>query len=159
MINPELPINFTFQTTLNKQISFSGISLHRGIISNMTIKPSKVNTGIVFRRIDKNYKLNNIKAHFLNVSDTLMCTKMTNEHNLSISTVEHLMAALIGFGIDNAIVEVDCPELPILDGSSSQFITAFKNVGLKKLNENRKVINVLKTVSVLEKDRSISTML
>jgi len=156
MINSELPVNFTCQTTLNKQINFSGISLHKGVISNMTIKPSKVNTGIVFQRIDKNYKQNVINAHFLKVSDTLMCTKLTNEHSISISTVEHLMAAFIGFGVDNVIVEVDCPELPILDGSSSQFIKAFKKVGLKKLNGNRKVINVLKKVSVNEKDRSIS---
>jgi len=156
MINPELPVNFTCQTTLNKQINFSGISLHKGVISNMKIKPSKANTGIVFRRTDKNYKQNVINAHFLNVSDTLLCTKLTNEHTLSISTVEHLMAALIGFGVDNVIVEVDCPELPVLDGSSSQFIRSFKKVGLKKLNENRKVINVLKKVSVFGKDRSIS---
>ena len=156
MINPELPVNFTCQTTLNKQINFSGISLHKGVISNMKIKPSKANTGIVFRRTDKNYKQNVINAHFLNVSDTLLCTKLTNEHTLSISTVEHLMAALIGFGVDNVIVEVDCPELPILDGSSSQYIRSFKKVGLKKLNENRKVINVLKKVSVFGKDRSIS---
>ena len=156
MINSKLPVNFTCQTTLNKQINFSGISLHKGVISNMKIKPSKANTGIVFRRTDKNYKQNVINAHFLNVSDTLLCTKLTNEHTLSISTVEHLMAALIGFGVDNVIVEVDCPELPILDGSSSQYIRSFKKVGLKKLNENRKVINVLKKVSVFGKDRSIS---
>ena len=114
MIDARLPVNFTCQTTLNKQINFSGISLHKGVISNMTIKPSKVDMGIVFRRIDKNYKKNVINAHFSNVSDTLMCTKLTNEYNLSISTVEHLMAALIGFGIDNVMIEVDCPELPIL---------------------------------------------
>ena len=85
MMNSELPVNFTCQTTLNKQINFSGISLHKGVISNMTIKPSKVNTGIVFQRIDKNYKQNVINAHFLQVSDTLMCTKLTNEHSISIS--------------------------------------------------------------------------
>ena len=74
----------------------------------------------------------------------MMCTQLSNEYNLSISTVEHLMAAFIGFGIDNALVEVDCSELPILDGSSSNYIKAFKKIGLKYLESPRKVINVLK---------------
>ena len=83
----------------------------------------------------------------------MLCTKLSNECNLSISTVEHLMAAFIGFGIDNALVEVDCSELPILDGSSSNYIKAFNKTGLKYLDTHRKVIHVLKKVSVNEDDR------
>ncbi len=143
------------QTTLNKSISFSGISLHKGIVSNLKIKPAEENTGIIFKRIDKN-RNNIIKAKYNFVSNTMMCTKLTNEYNLSISTVEHLMAAFLGFGIDNALVEVDCSELPILDGSSSNYITAFKKTGIKYLNSHRKVIHVLKKVSINEYDRYIS---
>ena len=121
----------SLQTTLKNSITFSGISLHKGIVSNLKIKPANEDSGIIFKRIDK---INNniIKANYSSVSNTMMCTKLS-EYNLSISTVEHLMAAFIGFGIDNAIIEVDCSELPILDGSSSNYIKAFKKIGLKYL--------------------------
>ena len=147
--------NNSLQTTLKNSISFSGISLHKGIISNLIIKPAKEDTGIIFKRIDK---INNniIKANYNSVSNTMMCTQLSNEYNLSISTVEHLMAAFIGFGIDNALVEVDCSELPILDGSSSNYIKAFKKIGLKYLESPRKVIHVLKKVTITENDRYIS---
>ncbi len=131
----------SLQTTLNNSISFSGISLHKGIISNMKIQPADDDTGIIFKRIDKTNN-NIIYAKYNFVSNTMLCTKLTNEYNVSISTVEHLMAAFIGFGIDNAIVEVDCSELPILDGSSSNYIKEFKKIGIKYLKRHRKVINV-----------------
>ena len=118
-------VNNKFQTTLNSKVKFSGISLHKGIMSNLTIKPSEEDTGIVFKRIDK-FENNLIQAKYNFVSNTIMCTKLSNEFNLSVSTVEHLMAAFIGFGVDNALVEVDCSELPVLDGSSSKYIQAFK---------------------------------
>ena len=108
-------VNNKFQTTLNSTVKFSGISLHKGIMSNLTIKPSEEDTGIVFKRIDK-FENNLIQAKYNFVSNTIMCTKLSNEFNLSVSTVEHLMAAFIGFGVDNALVEVDCSELPILYG-------------------------------------------
>ena len=147
--------NSSLQTTLKNSISFSGISLHKGIVSNLIIKPANEDTGIIFKRIDK---INNniIKANYNSVSNTMMCTQLSNEYNLSISTVEHLMAAFIGFGIDNALVEVDCSELPILDGSSSNYIKAFKKIGLKYLESPRKVIHVLKKVTITENDRYIS---
>lgn len=147
--------NSSLQTTLNNSINFSGISLHKGIVSNLKIKPAEEDTGIIFKRIDKNYN-NIIRANYNFVSDTMMCTKLSNEYNVSISTVEHLMAAFIGFGIDNALVEVDCSELPILDGSSSNYIQAFKKMGLKYLKGQRKVIQVLKKISINENDRYIS---
>ena len=148
-------INSRFQTTLKKNIQFSGITLHKGIIVNITIKPSEADTGITFVRIDKK-KNNIIKAKYSNVSNTLLCTKLSNTYNNSISTVEHLMAAFLGFGIDNACIEVDGPEIPILDGSSAPFIHSLKKVGFKTLPQERKVINVLKKVSVIEKHRSIT---
>ena len=148
------PVDYTYQTTLNNILTFSGITLHKGIISNLKIKPSQEDTGISFIRTDAKSQ-NIVKAHYLNVAETNLCTKLSNNKGISISTVEHLMAAFIGFGVDNAIVEVDGPELPILDGSSAPFVNAFKDVGIKKLNQKRKVINVLRKVSIIEKDRYI----
>jgi len=155
MVDVLNPINSRFQTTLKKNIQFSGITLHKGIIANITIKPSEADTGITFVRIDKK-KNNIIKAKYSNVSNTILCTKLSNTYNNSISTVEHLMAAFLGFGIDNACIEVDGPEIPILDGSSAPFIHSFKKAGVRTLPQERKVINVLKKVSVIEKDRSIT---
>ena len=154
MKNPINPVDYTYQTTLNNILTFSGITLHKGIISNLKIKPSQEDTGISFIRTDAKSQ-NIVKAHYLNVAETNLCTKLSNNKGISISTVEHLMAAFIGFGVDNAIVEVDGPELPILDGSSAPFVNAFKDVGIKKLNQKRKVINVLRKVSIIEKDRYI----
>ena len=155
MQNLNCPVDSKYQNTLNNSLTFSGITLHKGIISNIQIKPSQEDTGISFIRTDA--KNNNIiKAHYLNVSETNLCTKLSNNNGISISTVEHLMAAFIGFGIDNALVEVDGPELPILDGSSAPFVNAFKRTGIKTLNQKRKVINVLKKVSIIEKDRFIT---
>ena len=148
-------VNNKFQTTLNNIVKFSGISLHKGIMSNLTIKPSEEDTGIVFKRIDK-FENNLIQAKYNFVSNTIMCTKLSNEINLSVSTVEHLMAAFIGFGVDNALVEVDCSELPILDGSSSKYIQAFKKIGLKYLDSHKKIVNVLRKVSIIENDRFIT---
>ena len=155
MVDVLNPINSRFQTTLKNNIQFSGITLHKGIIANITVKPSGADTGITFVRIDKN-KNNIIKAEYSNVSNTLLCTKLSNTYNNSISTVEHLMAAFLGFGIDNACIEVDGPEIPILDGSSAPFIHSFKKVGVTTLSKERKVINVLKRISVIEKHRSIT---
>ena len=135
------PVDYMYQTTLNNSLTFSGITLHKGIVSNIKINPSQEDTGISFIRTDaKSHNI--IKAHYLNVSETNLCTKLSNNNGISISTVEHLMAAFIGFGIDNALVEVDGPELPILDGSSAPFVNAFKKTGIKNLNQKRKVINV-----------------
>ena len=155
MRNINSHVDSKYQTTLNDTLTFSGITLHKGIISNIKIKPSQEDTGISFIRTDAK-EHNIIKAKYLNVSGTNLCTKLSNNNGISISTVEHLMAAFVGFGIDNAIVEVDGPELPILDGSSAPFVNAFKNIDIKKLNQKRKVINVLKKVSVIEKDRFIT---
>ena len=131
------------QYTLKEKIELSGIGLHNGIKVNLTIKPSKPNTGIIFKRIDLN-KENIISANFKNVIEPILCTKLENENGASVSTVEHLMAAFYGEGIDNALVEVDAPEIPIMDGSAVDFVDAIRSVGIEEQNEPRKFIKALK---------------
>ena len=120
------PVDEIFQTTLLNNVNFSGIALHNGLTSNLKIIPASANTGITFIRTDLENKSNLIHANFNNVSETKLCTKLTNDFNVSVSTVEHLMAAFMGYGIDNARVEIDGPETPILDGSSLPYINSFK---------------------------------
>ena len=103
------------QKTLKEKINLKGIGLHNGVEVNLTIKPSKPNTGIIFKRLDINSN-NIIHANFKNVVEPVLCTKIKNENGVTISTVEHLMAAFYGEGIDNALVEVDASEIPIMDG-------------------------------------------
>ena len=109
------------QKTINKTLYFEGITLHKGKNAKMRILPSEPNSGIVFKRIDLR-KDNLISANFFNVSDATLCTTLTNEANVKVSTVEHLMAAFYGMGVDNALVEIDQEEIPIMDGSSKAFV-------------------------------------
>ncbi len=144
-----------YQKTLNDEIKFQGIGLHSGVKVNLTIKPLKPNSGITFKRVDiKNNNL--IHADFKNVVDPILCTKIINEHGVSVSTVEHLMAAFYGEGIDNALVEVDAPEIPIMDGSAVDFVDAIKSVGVEVQNQPRKFIKVLKKVEVKDGEKFIS---
>ena len=145
-----------YQTTLQNIVTFSGIALHNGHTSNLRILPAEANSGINFIRTDLSKHLNLIKANFKNVSDTKLCTRLTNDFNVSVSTVEHLMAAFMGYGIDNAMVEINCPETPILDGSSLSYINSFKKAGVKILPEKRKIINILKKVNINQNDKFIS---
>ena len=144
-----------YQTSISENIEIKGIGLHSGIGVNLIIKPSKVNTGISFRRVD--LKENNIiNADFKNVVDPVLCTKLENANGDSISTVEHLMAAFYGEGIDNALVEVDAPEIPIMDGSSVDFVEAIRSVGVEDQTEPKKFIKVLKKVEVKDGQKFIS---
>ena len=143
------------QKTLNEEIKFKGIGLHSGVDVNLTIKPSKPNSGITFKRIDLENN-NLIQADFKNVVDPVLCTKLKNEHGVSVSTVEHLMAAFYGEGIDNALVEIDAPEIPIMDGSALDFVEAIRSVGVEEQNQARKFVNVLKKVEVKDGDKFIS---
>ena len=143
------------QYTLKEKIELSGIGLHNGIKVNLTIKPSKPNTGIIFKRIDLN-KENIISANFKNVIEPILCTKLENENGASVSTVEHLMAAFYGEGIDNALVEVDAPEIPIMDGSAVDFVDAIRSVGIEEQNEPRKFIKALKKVEVQDGQKYMS---
>ena len=131
------------QKTINKKISFSGIGLHTGINVEINLIPSAPNTGIVFKRID--IKQNNIIIPtFENVIDTTLCTTLSNESGVKVSTIEHLMGALYGLGIDNLLVEVNAQELPILDGSAKIFIENILSVGIKYSSTPIKLIKIEK---------------
>ncbi len=145
----------TNQYTIKDNIKLSGIGLHNGETVNITIKPAPVNSGISFKRIDL-HNDNIVKANFKNVIEPVLCTKLTNNSNASVSTVEHLMAAFYGEGVDNAIVEIDAPEVPIMDGSAAEFVEAIKNVGIEKQKDLRKFIKVLKKVEVSDGKKFIS---
>ncbi len=136
------------QKTINESFSVSGITLHNGTISNLTVHPAAANTGILFRRID--LKISNektiIDAKYNNVSHSDLCTKITNQHKISVSTIEHLMSALHGMGIDNANIEVDCNELPILDGSSIEYVNLIETVGVRSLDVEKNFISILRPI-------------
>ena len=146
----------TNQKTLADQIEFQGIGLHSGLKVKLIVKPSKPNTGIVFKRVDIKNKDNIIKANFKNVEDPILCTKIKNGSGASVSTVEHLMAAFYGEGIDNALVEIDSSEVPIMDGSALDFVDAIKSVGIEEQNQPRKFIKVLKKVELTDGEKFIS---
>ena len=143
------------QKTIKEKISLRGIGLHNGVEVSLTVKPSKPNTGIVFKRVDINND-NIIDANFKNVVEPILCTKIRNESGVTVSTVEHLMAAFYGEGIDNALVEVDASEIPIMDGSAVDFVDAIRSVGLEEQKEPRKFIKVLKKVEIKDGQKFIS---
>ena len=143
------------QKTINKPIKLKGVGLHNGIIADLVIKPADENFGIKFCRVDID-KNDLISADFKNVIEPILCTKISNKNGIFVSTVEHLMAAFFGEGIDNALVEIDSSEVPILDGSASEFVDAIRSVGLKEQKELRKFIKVLQKVEVKEGSKYIS---
>ena len=141
--------------TINKPIRLCGVGLHNGVKANVVIKPAEANSGINFCRVDiNNSKV--IKANYQNVVEPILCTKIQNSSGLTVSTVEHLMASFFGEGIDNAIVEIDSSEVPILDGSASEFVEAIRSVGTKDQKELRKFIKVKKKIEVKEGEKYIS---
>ena len=143
------------QKTIKGVIELKGVGLHNGIEVNLTIKPADPGTGIIFKRVDLNSS-NTIDANFKNVVEPILCTKLKNKKGITISTVEHLMAAFYGEGIDNALVEIDAPEIPIMDGSAVEFVDAIRSVGVIEQNEQRQFIKVLKKVEVKEGNKFIS---
>ena len=145
-----------FQKTIKESIQLEGVGLHNGLNVNISIKPAEVNSGIVFKRTDVDSSKNLIEADYKNVTSPILCTKIKNSHGVSISTIEHLMAAFYGEGIDNAIVEIDSAEIPIMDGSSFDFVEAIRSVGMEKQNFSRKFIKVLKKVEVKDGSKYIS---
>ncbi len=143
------------QKTLKKTATFSGVGLHNGKLANVSIKPSGPNTGIVFKRVD--LKSNNyVYPSFTNVTNTLLNTTISNEHGVKVSTIEHLMGALFGLGIDNALVEINNEEVPILDGSAKEFIEILKSCGLEKSEVPIKIIKIQKKIAYLHGDKFIS---
>ena len=144
-----------YQKTLKSKINFKGVSLHSGLVANLAVKPSAPNSGITFVRVDYKGKEKIIQAHISNALPAKLCTTISNKQ-VSISTIEHLMSALSGMSIDNAIVEVDSQELPILDGSSKEFAVAIQDVGTTVQSSEKKYIKILKKIIIKDKDKSIS---
>jgi UDP-3-O-[3-hydroxymyristoyl] N-acetylglucosamine deacetylase len=143
------------QKTLNKPISFSGIGLHSGKVVNLKINPSEPDSGIIFRRIDLNNN-NLIYPNFANVSNTSLNTTISNENGIKVSTIEHLMGALFIAGIDNALIEIDNEEVPILDGSAKEFINKILNSELKISKNPIRIIKVNKKIEFNDGDKRIS---
>ena len=143
------------QKTISKKISFSGVGIHSGKSVNMNILPASPNTGIVFKRVD--IKKNNIVYPlYNNVTDTTLCTTISNTHGVQISTIEHLMGAFYGIGIDNAIIELDSKEVPIMDGSAKLFLEGINNAGVKFSGQPIKIIKINKEISFNEGEKFIS---
>ena len=143
------------QKTIKKTIKIDGVGLHNGKQVHMEIKPAQPNTGILFKRTDlKNNNL--IVPGVFNVSSALYCTTISNNFGASVSTIEHLMGALYGMGIDNALIEIDNDEVPILDGSAKIFVEKIKKVGIEKSEIPIKIIKILNTISLKEGNKTIS---
>ena len=143
------------QKTVKNIIKFSGIGLHSGEEVNLSIKPAVPNTGIIFKRVDLSQK-NLIYPSFENVSNTSLNTTISNEHGVEVSTIEHLMGALFCSGVDNALIEIDNVEVPILDGSAKNFIEKILLTGLEVSSTPIKIIKINKKVEFSDGNRSIS---
>ena len=143
-----------YQKTLSKNVKFSGIGLHSGKSCSINVIPAKEDEGIVFKRVDVK-KNNLIKANFKNVSSARLCTTLQNDYGVKVSTVEHLLAAFYITGIDNAVVEIDNEEVPIMDGSSKDFIKGIKKIDLIDQLKKRKYLNILKKVELIDGNRKI----
>jgi UDP-3-O-[3-hydroxymyristoyl] N-acetylglucosamine deacetylase len=144
------------QKTLKEPIEFEGVGLHNGIKVNLCIKPAEANTGIKFKRIDVDSDKNIIEANYKNVNSPILCTKIKNSYGVSVSTIEHLMAAFYLEGIDNALVEIDAPEVPIMDGSAFDFVEAIRSYGSQDQKYSKKFIKVLKKVEMKNGPKYIS---
>ena len=143
------------QKTINKDLTFKGIGLHSGIAVTMTVKPAAPNSGIIFKRID--LKENNIIIpNIFNVSSAIFCTTISNEVGVSVSTVEHLMGALYGLGIDNVLIEIDNQEVPILDGSAKLFVAAISKIGIKHSDAPIKIVKIQKKIEFIDGNKTIS---
>lgn len=144
------------QKTINKKVSCNGIGLHSGKEVKMILLPGPANSGIIFKRVDIFDQNNQIFAHYKNVITTNLGTTIANSSSVKIATIEHLMAAIWGCGIDNLIIELDAEEIPIMDGSSAAFIFLIECAGIHVQEEPRKMIEILKTISVQDGDKSLT---
>lgn len=142
----------TFQKTLRNSISCTGVGVHSGNVVNMTLRPAEAGTGIVFRRTDVDAAIADVPARYDTVTELVMCTTIANEAGVKVATIEHLMAAFSGSGIDNALVELDGPEVPVMDGSSAPFIFLIECADVIDQAKPRQFIKVLKEISVTDGD-------
>ena len=148
-------MSYLTQKTIKNETSFSGISLHSGLVVNLSIKPANPDFGIVFKRVD--LKINNlVYPNFANVTNTSLNTTIENEFGVKVSTIEHLMGALFCLGIDNALIEIDNEEVPILDGSAKEFIEKIISTGFKESSSPIKIIKINREVGYSEGEKSIS---
>ena len=148
-------MSYLNQKTIKNSISFSGIGLHTGVNINVSIKPANPDTGIIFKRVDL-HNNNIVYPNFLNVTSTSLNTTISNEFGVKVSTIEHLMGALFGLGIDNVIIELDNEEVPILDGSAKEFIEKIIPAGFEISEAPIKIIKINKKVEFKHENRSIS---
>ena len=148
-------MSYLTQKTIKNNVNFCGIALHSGLSVNVCIKPAEPNFGIIFKRIDlKNNNL--VYPNFMNVTNTALNTTVENQFGVKVSTIEHLMGALFGLGIDNALIEIDNQEVPILDGSAKLFIDKILSEGFSQSNVPIKIIKINKEVTFSQDERFIS---
>ena len=143
------------QKTISKNIQVQGVGLHSGKKATLTIKPAKPNTGIVFKRVDLD-KNNEIIPDVYNVCSAVLCTTISNEYGAKVSTIEHLMGALFGLGIDNVLIEINSEEVPILDGSGKIFVEKLNEAGVVHSNDPIKVIKINNKVDLQKGPKRIS---
>lgn len=144
------------QHTIKVEFSLEGVGVHSGENAKITIKPAPVGSGIIFVRTDVTDRRNDVPAKWDNVVDTKMCTVIGNDAGVIVSTVEHIMSAFSVVGLDNAVVEIDGPEMPIMDGSSYPFVQALSKAGLVAQKKNRQAIKILKNVVCSENGTEVS---
>mgnify|MGYP000930977869 FL=1 len=148
-------MSYLTQKTIKDNVSFDGVALHSGLNVNVIIKPAEPNFGIVFKRVD--LKTNNfVYPSFMNVTNTSLNTTIENEFGVKVSTIEHLMGALFGLGIDNALIEIDNEEVPILDGSAKEFIEKIILSGIEVSDAPIKIIKINKNIEYKDGERYIS---
>ena len=143
------------QKTVSKKISLDGIGIHTGVKAHLDILPANPNSGIIFKRVDIE-KNNIVIPTYNNVVDATLCTTISNDYGVKVSTIEHLMGALFGLGIDNALIEIDNPEVPILDGSAKNFIEKIISAGFEISDSPIKIIKINKEISFSDGERFIS---
>ena len=144
------------QHTISRPVELSGVGLHSGAETVLRLLPADMGAGLTFRRVDVADRDNMVPALWDSVVDTRLCTVVANKAGVSVGTIEHLMAALSACGVDNAIIELDAPEVPIMDGSSAPFVDAIRQVGLKTQTAPRRAIRVLQDISVVDGDKSVT---
>ena len=144
------------QKTVKKSISLDGIGLHSGKNVKIKILPAEPNSGIIFKRVDLEEGKNLIYPDIFNVSSAVLCTTISNEFGAKVSTIEHLMGSMFGLGIDNALVEIDNEEVPILDGSGKIFVEKILNAGITISNNPIKVIKINQKIDLKENEKFIS---
>ncbi len=143
------------QTSLTRDVQFVGTGLHSGRPARLTLHPASADHGVWFRRTDIRDRDNRIEAKYNAVSDTRLNTRLSNAVGVSVSTVEHLMAALAGTGLHNVLVDIDGPEVPIMDGSAKRFVRDILDAGLITLNAPIKALRILEPIEHMEGDAEV----